>query len=206
MLLPECDKQELYWEEAVAESVGELMLFGYATSNNSAHTAWFLQDLKDRTKNQYIKNFDIKIVSNPIINLTNIINYCINNKLYLIQSGEKDIDNFHALIFKLFASCAISLNKQYRDIDKNLITQNDLISILIKKQKDYGPKNISKFGITGLFIRMHDKIARIENLTIKNTEVSVENESLVDTILDIMGYSAIALMWIDGTFLCPMKE
>lgn len=81
--------------------------------------------------------------------------------------------------------------------------KEEVISTLIKKQKDYGPENISRFGDVGLLIRMHDKIARLENILAKtqndfNRAISinsVQDETIVDTLIDIIGYSAIAIMW-----------
>jgi len=40
----------------------------------------------------------------------------------------------------------------------------EVSAILSKKQKDYGPNNIARFAEKGLILRLHDKIARLENL------------------------------------------
>lgn len=76
--------------------------------------------------------------------------------------------------------------------------------LLCSKQHDYGHGNISKFGTVGLMVRMSDKAERLRNLRGKTT--SPQNESLVDTLLDILGYSVLALMWIDGTFMLELAE
>lgn len=71
--------------------------------------------------------------------------------------------------------------------------------VLVKKQMDYGPKNIafSPGGpVNGLRVRMHDKLSRINNLV--DSGVTPENESLRDSFLDMMNYSAIGLMVLDG--------
>ena len=81
--------------------------------------------------------------------------------------------------------------------------KDEMVATLIRKQKDYGPENIARFGNIGLLIRMHDKIARLENIYAKcesdfNTAIqinAVSDETIIDTLIDIMGYSAIALMW-----------
>lgn len=81
--------------------------------------------------------------------------------------------------------------------------KDEMIATLIRKQKDYGPENIARFGNIGLLIRMHDKVARLENIYSKcewdfNKAVAVNavsDETIIDTLIDIMGYSAIALMW-----------
>jgi hypothetical protein len=83
------------------------------------------------------------------------------------------------------------------------MSSSDIHTILVKKQRDYGPDNIARYGQMGLTIRTHDKIARLENLISSGAEP--ENESVIDTFIDIVGYSAIAMMWIRGTFLLPME-
>lgn len=78
-------------------------------------------------------------------------------------------------------------------------TYEEAKSILLKKHHDYGPKNISHSpggAVNGLRVRMHDKLARINNLY--DSGATPENESLRDSFLDMMNYSAIALMVLDG--------
>jgi hypothetical protein len=81
-------------------------------------------------------------------------------------------------------------------------TPDSIINTLIKKQRDYGPENINKFGQYGLVVRTHDKIARLENLISKQTVP--ENEAIQDTFLDIVGYSAIGIMLVRETFNYPL--
>jgi hypothetical protein len=74
-------------------------------------------------------------------------------------------------------------------------------NLLIKKHHDYGPKNIalSPGGpLNGLRVRMWDKIARINNLL--DSGVKPSNESLRDSFIDLLNYSAIAMMVLDGTW------
>jgi hypothetical protein len=72
-------------------------------------------------------------------------------------------------------------------------------NLLIKKHKDYGPTNISLSPggpLNGLRVRMWDKTARINHLI--DTGATPENESLRDSFIDLLNYSAIALMVLDG--------
>jgi hypothetical protein len=74
-------------------------------------------------------------------------------------------------------------------------------NLLLNKQADYGPKNISDAPggpLNGLRVRMHDKIARINNLI--DNEFEPENESLRDSFIDLLNYSAIAMMVLDGNW------
>jgi len=71
--------------------------------------------------------------------------------------------------------------------------------LLVKKHKDYGPKNISESPggpLNGLRVRMHDKLARINHLY--DSGATPENESLRDSFIDMANYSIIALMVLDG--------
>jgi hypothetical protein len=71
-------------------------------------------------------------------------------------------------------------------------------SVLLSKQKDYGPKNISQSPggpLNGLRVRMHDKLARINHLI--DTGAKPEHESLKDSFLDMANYAIIAMLVLD---------
>lgn len=75
-------------------------------------------------------------------------------------------------------------------------------TILTRKQHDYGHDNINAFGIIGVAVRISDKIARYKNLVTKSSNGL--NESLEDTLVDMVGYAVIARMLEDGTFDLPL--
>jgi hypothetical protein len=71
-------------------------------------------------------------------------------------------------------------------------------NLLIRKHKDYGPKNIAHSpggALNGLRVRMHDKTARINHLI--DSRVAPSNESLRDSFIDLLNYSAIAILVLD---------
>lgn len=75
-------------------------------------------------------------------------------------------------------------------------TFNELQELLIKKHLDYGPKNISESPggpINGLRVRMHDKLARINNLVDKQVS-NPQYESLEDSFKDMANYAIIGLL------------
>ncbi len=76
--------------------------------------------------------------------------------------------------------------------------------LLVGKQRDYGHENILLFGLTGIAVRMCDKIARLKTLTSEGHEPT--NESLLDTWRDLVGYSVIGLMLWNNTFKLNLKE
>ena len=75
----------------------------------------------------------------------------------------------------------------------------ELSDLLLKKHKDYGPKNISQApggAVNGLRVRMHDKLARINNLFDSGAEP--ENESFEDSFKDMANYAIIGLLVLRG--------
>lgn len=159
------------------------------------------------------KNFSIPPFLNAfeteITNLRNAIDYYIKSDLYLekieCKKGSTEDRDEHKYLWSIFASNAIrALKNLYPQKPARLI---EVVLTVINKQKDYGHHNIAMFGITGLVIRLHDKIARAENLVDKkDMENSVPGESIYDTFLDIIGYSIIATMWLNNTFMYELEE
>lgn len=83
----------------------------------------------------------------------------------------------------------------------------ELRSLLVRKQKDYGPLNIANApggALNGLRVRIFDKVSRINNLI--DTGATPENESLRDSFIDLANYGLIALMVLDGVWPELPKE
>lgn len=77
----------------------------------------------------------------------------------------------------------------------------DNADLLLRKHRDYGPKNISMSpggAINGLRVRMHDKLARINHLI--DSGATPENESLRDSFQDMANYATIAMMVLDSNW------
>jgi len=89
------------------------------------------------------------------------------------------------------------LNSEY------FLEPENLLSVIIRKQRDYGHENIARFGRTGLLVRLHDKVARLENLL--GSGSTPNNESIEDNIGDVIGYCTIGAMWEEGTFLRALQ-
>lgn len=71
----------------------------------------------------------------------------------------------------------------------------ELEQLLLSKHKDYGPKNISESPggpLNGLRVRMHDKLARLNNLV--DSGADPQHESLEDTFKDMANYAIIGLL------------
>lgn len=109
---------------------------------------------------------------------------------------------YWAILGRTAAVVAEKLNI-FKEIDEELAGHvEDISKILVRKQRDYGHHNIARFGRAGLLVRMHDKVARLENLLQNDT--NPENESVVDNFIDVIGYASIGIMWERNWFLLPL--
>jgi len=68
---------------------------------------------------------------------------------------------------------------------------DEIISILLKKNEDYGGASFD-LGLNGNMVHLWDKIKRYRNL-VENPDKDPNFESLSDTLKDIIGYSIIGL-------------
>ena len=116
--------------------------------------------------------------------------------------GKSRADNTELYVIQIHANS----NHTYSDTNWAEFELNvrdvmlELGDLIIKKHKDYGPKNISNspYGpLQGLIVRMWDKIARIVNLT-KTGKETAENEPLEDSFKDIANYGIIGLLVLRG--------
>ena len=90
------------------------------------------------------------------------------------------------------------LSKEFKNIQK------EMYEMFARKHMDYGLNNIAlggdltqtedkKFSLTGLCIRLTDKISRLKNLLI-NGRSFVKGEGMEDTFIDIANYGIIGLL------------
>lgn len=89
--------------------------------------------------------------------------------------------------------------------DAMLDVLSDISDTLIKKQLDYGPNAIKRFGLEGIVIRMSDKMERLINLIELKKDPTID-ESIEDTLFDLAGYAVIGLMYLEGNFPLPIKQ
>jgi hypothetical protein len=65
--------------------------------------------------------------------------------------------------------------------------------LMDRKQRDYGSRNISRFGASGCIVRMSDKFERMINLY-NNRRRKAQNESIIDSWRDFSNYGIIGQM------------
>lgn len=73
-----------------------------------------------------------------------------------------------------------------------------IVDLLERKNNDYGDsatQTYDEYGDVAYFIRLADKVNRLKSLTINNKTQQVNDESIEDTVRDIIGYSLLYLEW-----------
>ena len=68
--------------------------------------------------------------------------------------------------------------------------------VFTSKRQDYGQtstETVEKFGPISMYIRMYDKMGRLENLMVKGQTDHV-GEAIEDTLLDLANYAVITIL------------
>jgi hypothetical protein len=72
--------------------------------------------------------------------------------------------------------------------------QSEGLELFTRKNQDYGDA-FATFGLIGVLIRIEDKIRRA--LNIQKNNVTMVDESIRDTLIDLHNYAAMGIMLID---------
>jgi len=80
----------------------------------------------------------------------------------------------------------------------------DITDLLLRKNRDYG-SSFRKPGIVSgaldakskLLVRIDDKLERLSNLLAKGTDGDVADESVIDTVTDLIGYFVLLKILLD---------
>lgn len=99
---------------------------------------------------------------------------------------------------KFCCPCCKSNDLKLRETNPFLTYTDKLAGTLYSKNQAYGDsftESVDKFGKTVIAVRLSDKFNRICNL-IKRGELKENDESLEDTLLDMAGYSILALKYL----------
>ena len=113
-----------------------------------------------------------------------------------LVKSEETIDGLG--VVEIFETEYPELAEEYKRIG------NEMYQMFAAKHMDYGLNNIAlggdlkseddkKFSLTGLCIRLTDKISRLKNLLI-NGKNYVRGEGMEDTFIDIANYGIIGLL------------
>jgi hypothetical protein len=75
------------------------------------------------------------------------------------------------------------------------LIQRRAFELFQKKNADYGDA-FATYGAVGVIVRMGDKISRMSSIE-KNKIVLVNDENMIDTLIDLHNYSAMAIMLLE---------
>lgn len=100
-----------------------------------------------------------------------------------------------------------------QDFEKRLTgIYSDMKDLLIRKNASYGGSVFQGEGImplVGNMIRLGDKMRRYEHLVTKlvteGTADAPFNESIYDTVMDILGYATLGLMILENLEMKPSQ-
>lgn len=81
-------------------------------------------------------------------------------------------------------------------VQQMMRVHEEALSLFAKKNADYGDA-FATFGTVGVLVRMGDKIQRA--ISVSKNGVSVKDEGLRDTLIDLHNYAAMAVMLLDET-------
>ena len=116
-----------------------------------------------------------------------------------LKRPKKQVPNINSTPIEIFEHEYPELSKEFQNIQK------EMYEMFARKHMDYGLNNIAlggdiinnsddkQFSLTGLCIRLTDKISRLKNLLI-NGKSFVEGEGIQDTFIDIANYGIIGLL------------
>ena len=92
----------------------------------------------------------------------------------------------------------------YKDIAIQKIVE-DCLAILRAKGADY-QDDISPLGIRGCFANLFRKVMRLKSLIWDEREAKVTDETLEDTLLDLINYGIITELLRRGEWTLPWEE
>lgn len=80
-------------------------------------------------------------------------------------------------------------------VEQMLSIQNEAIELFKRKNEDYGDA-FAEYGITGVLVRLGDKIQRFVSVSKKGISL-VTDEKMRDTLIDLSNYATMAVMLMD---------
>ena len=120
-----------------------------------------------------------------------------------IMNAKRGIDDFED--FKAYNDVVAHFEVEYPELSKEFKSiQKEMYEMFARKHLDYGLNNIAlggdltnekdkTFSLTGLAIRLTDKVSRLKNLIVHGRNY-VKGEGREDTFIDIANYGIIGML------------
>ncbi len=168
-----------------------------------------LQDIKLKQTIIMAKNLNTQGLINEIKCLNNeILKYMsiTNTSISYINFGN-ELSNILKKLHLISGFLWIGLNKKNKfnkdndDISELKNMQQFGLELFESKNQNYGDA-FNTYGIIGILIRIGDKVGRLITLSKHilledSCDLNFDNESVIDTLIDLSNYSAMALMLIE---------
>lgn len=145
----------------------------------------------DSESTNYIYGSQEKAI-NTLVELANNVDEFgmkIYNEVPEDQRGEKYLETLGEATSFMFSVIKDNLDEDFA---------SNLYNTVVKKNIAYGNSfdaNVDKWGFVGATIRISDKVNRLNSLLRDKNDNMIEDESVVDTIMDILGYSILAIRY-----------
>ncbi|MCP4760732.1 MAG: DUF1599 domain-containing protein [archaeon] len=123
----------------------------------------------------------------------------IMDSKYPSKKSQEFMDDETNQIITIFEEKYPELSNEFQ------IIQDEQYELFARKMMDYGLNNVTlggdivnnsedkKFSLTGLTIRLTDKINRLKNLVVSGKQY-VKDEGMEDTFIDIANYGIIGML------------
>tara|TARA_Y100000592_G_C5415768_1_gene290538 strand:+ start:510 stop:932 length:423 start_codon:yes stop_codon:yes gene_type:complete len=126
-------------------------------------------------------------------------------KYYEMKDEERLKAKVNKITEETVTQTVVVFEEEYPELaDEFKKIQSEMYEMFAAKHMDYGLNNIAlggdltnasdkKFSLTGLCIRLTDKISRLKNL-LTNGRNYVKGEGMEDTFIDIANYGIIGML------------
>jgi len=108
-----------------------------------------------------------------------------------LAQGENDLFRKKSTRFWLELAALVVQNSKWTET-----RMREAADLFTQKRIDYGHQNITSFGQVGICVRATDKTHRISNIVARDGYSAV-GEGLEDALSDIVGYSAVAFLYLN---------
>ena len=125
--------------------------------------------------------------------------FITRGKVYLVETETKDsykiIDDTDERHY--YSKYRFIKVPEINEVSESIIVNiaKEIGQLVEKKDKDYNSafsKTLKEYGNVAYFLRIDDKLNRLKNLMLNNNNAEI-NESVEDTLKDIIGYTLLML-------------
>lgn len=84
-----------------------------------------------------------------------------------------------------------------------------LHDIYVRKNSDYGSSfedSLDKYGVIAAVVRLQDKVSRYQSLTAEGAIQKVHDEKVEDTLLDMINYCVMTIMYYETRYNCVTER